>query len=412
MSLELFDRSEGGSRTGSMLAILITLTNISAIFVAARLFVRVRILRSVALDDYLILTAMIFAYINLGISCAAAASGSGQPFATLSLKNKENVIRQTIAAMGPGFLSFGVPKLAVDLSMVLCYLYNCHTLWHCALDLLEMLPSPFTMDFRHGKEMRIDLADDTLCDICRRWVDVPSKSRVSRMQLTHAALSASLDLYLAIYPACVLYGLQMSLPKRLTTCVTLGFGSIACVVAAYRCTRIKGLASEDFSFYTADLVIWNCIEGSTIIIATCIPILQPLLKLMMGKETPPSPRLNRWRGQRLQTQHTRRRPTNESDLILLNDLGGFGNAVSRTTIGTGPLRGTESREHILEEDLPSPAQHHHRVADIRIKRTDTVTVSMTPAAWWVQRGENTSPTRLFFPTSLAAGMMAKYPTRR
>lgn len=59
MSSELFGRSEDGSRTASMLAILITLTNISAIFVAARLFVRVRILRSVALDDYLIVIAMV-----------------------------------------------------------------------------------------------------------------------------------------------------------------------------------------------------------------------------------------------------------------------------------------------------------------------------------------------------------------
>ncbi|KAI8244546.1 hypothetical protein K4K57_002231 [Colletotrichum sp. SAR 10_99] len=34
---------------------------------------------------------------------------------------------------------------------------------------------------------------------------------------------------------------------------------------------------------TADLVIWTIVEGSTMIIAACIPVLQPLGELLFGK---------------------------------------------------------------------------------------------------------------------------------
>lgn len=62
-----------------------------------------------------------------------------------------------------------------------------------------------------------------------------------------AALSAFVDLYLALYPAVILARLQMNLRKKIALAVALGIGSVACIVAAYKCTRIPGLASDDFS---------------------------------------------------------------------------------------------------------------------------------------------------------------------
>lgn len=41
------------------MAIMISLTTLAAVFVALRLFVRMRLLRNVGLDDYLITTSMV-----------------------------------------------------------------------------------------------------------------------------------------------------------------------------------------------------------------------------------------------------------------------------------------------------------------------------------------------------------------
>ncbi|KAI1013844.1 hypothetical protein LB503_010536 [Fusarium chuoi] len=98
-----------------------------------------------------------------------------------------------------------------------------------------------------------------------------------------ASLSAFKDLYLAVYPAVVLFHLQMNKRKKIALSFALGIGSIATIVAIYKCTRLPSLASKDFSYETSDLVIWTVIEASTIIIACCIPVLQPLVDALLGR---------------------------------------------------------------------------------------------------------------------------------
>lgn len=93
--------------------------------------------------------------------------------------------------------------------------------------------------------------------------------------LTLAALSAFMDLYLAVYPAVILSQLQMNIRKKAALGTALGIGSVSCVVAAYKCTQLPGLAGDDFSCEfcislwslatkliqcidnTANLVIWT-----------------------------------------------------------------------------------------------------------------------------------------------------------
>ena len=61
------------------------------------------------------------------------------------------------------------------------------------------------------------------------------------------ALSAAMDFYLAVYPGFVLAKLQMKKRKKLPLMGALSIGMIGTVVAAYKCTRLKGLADPDFS---------------------------------------------------------------------------------------------------------------------------------------------------------------------
>jgi hypothetical protein len=67
-----------------------------------------------------------------------------------------------------------------------------------------------------------------------------------------------MDLYLAIYPAFVLWGLQMNIRKKLGLSVALGFGMIAGAVAIHKCTTIPGIGNKtDFTYGTEDLVLWT-----------------------------------------------------------------------------------------------------------------------------------------------------------
>ena len=91
------------------------------------------------------------------------------------------------------------------------------------------------------------------------------------------AVSAATDLYLSAYPAIVLFGLQLPLRKKLALTAALGIGSVyvkyrhlkngcyrsqsnlfsGTVVGIYKSTRLPTIAHDDFSYDTADLVIWT-----------------------------------------------------------------------------------------------------------------------------------------------------------
>jgi hypothetical protein len=199
--------------------------------------------------------------VNLGISSAAAESGSGRHFDTLSLEQQQNVIKYTIAAFCPGILSFAIPKLAVVAlltkllnpspahrvflwcasSVTTIVLFGCVVILYA-----QCTPSRSQWDFSVKGEcwsiwVLVNYAIFAGCESAR------CSSTVATHKLTRPALSAFMDLYLAVYPAWILSRLQMNIKKKMALGLALGIGSVACIVAAYKCTRLPGLATDDFS---------------------------------------------------------------------------------------------------------------------------------------------------------------------
>jgi hypothetical protein len=199
--------------------------------------------------------------VNLGISSAAAESGSGRHFDTLSLEQQQNVIKYTIAAFCPGILSFAIPKLAVVAlltkllnpspahrvflwcasSVTTIVLFGCVVILYA-----QCTPSRSQWDFSVKGEcwsiwVLVNYAIFAGCESAN------CSSTIATHQLKKLALSAFMDLYLAVYPAWILSRLQMNIKKKMALGLALGIGSVACIVAAYKCTRLPGLATDDFS---------------------------------------------------------------------------------------------------------------------------------------------------------------------
>ena len=74
------------------------------------------------------------------------------------------------------------------------------------------------------------------------------KKIIVNFSLYAGAFSAFVDVYFAVYPAVVLFKLQLKLQKRIALMVALGIGCVSGIVAIFKTTRIpNGLASPDFS---------------------------------------------------------------------------------------------------------------------------------------------------------------------
>uniref|UniRef100_A0A0C4DJB4 Rhodopsin domain-containing protein n=1 Tax=Fusarium oxysporum (strain Fo5176) TaxID=660025 RepID=A0A0C4DJB4_FUSOF len=259
-----------------ILGVIFTVSTLSTIFVADRVYTRKNILGALHLDDWFTIVAVFFEWTQVALSVLAVRSGNGKHFDTLSLTQKQNAILFTILGFPFGVMAFGFPKLAVVALLVrimnpsriqqfiLWGLASC-----CMLSLLGCIIILFVQCQPSRAQWDFSIADKTC------W----SPDVLVDFAIFAGSLSATTDLYLAVYPAVVLWQLQMNIHKKIALSFALGIGSIATVVAIYKCTRLPSLASADFSY----LVIWTVIESSTIIIACCVPVLQPLVDLLMGR---------------------------------------------------------------------------------------------------------------------------------
>ncbi|KAK3487188.1 hypothetical protein B0T13DRAFT_521415 [Neurospora crassa] len=173
--------------------------------------------------------------------------GNGRHFADLNLEQKENTIKWMMAAYFPGIETLGFPKLAVIALLVrLLVPSRLHpiVLWSmgtiCCLSLTAMVMTLLLQCTPTQALWALTMPHNCL-----------APELLEGLAYWASTCSAFLDFYLAIYPATVLWKLQMHTKKKLALCCALGMGLV--------------------------------IEGNLIIIAACIPILQPLVEKAKGR---------------------------------------------------------------------------------------------------------------------------------
>ncbi|KAK4164969.1 hypothetical protein QBC43DRAFT_260891 [Cladorrhinum sp. PSN259] len=264
-----------------ILATICAISAISTLFVGARVFVRGHIMRKLQADDWIVIVALIFAWACVGSSIAAVSWGNGRHFGALDLEQKQNAVKYTIFGFPPGIMSFALPKFAVVLllnRLMNPSKYHRIFLWFLAFGSQILLLGCVVILFA---QCTPSAAQWTFSMEKKCW----DPMLLVRYSIGAGSFSAFADLYLAIYPSVVLFGLQIELRKKIALCCALGIGSVASIVAIYKTTSLPSLAKADFSWETSDLVIWTIIEGQTIIIASCIPLLQPIIDMAKGKRT-------------------------------------------------------------------------------------------------------------------------------
>ncbi|KAJ5190730.1 uncharacterized protein N7498_009715 [Penicillium cinerascens] len=342
-----------------ILAVLWTLTGLTAVMVGARMFIRLRMLKSFGIDDYLIAISTVLSLAYCGVTTAGVSVGYGKHAKDLTQENLEMAILLNTISFLFGILSFTIPKLAVTamITRILCPgLKQKIWLWLlvgtaaavsciCIIILFTMCDPPEAL-------WNVHLAM-TGGATCRNvWILID-------YAIFTGALSAFVDLYLAFYPVTVLMKLQMSLRKRIALCAAMGLGSIACAMAIIKSTQLNGLADKsDYTYGTADLVMWTNIEADVVVIASCIPTLQPLLELIMGKRT-----LGSYGGSGKYKQSSSNYNTATFDRSKRSAV--------KDDLAITNVEGKESQESILRDDQLQQDKDFPMDA---IRRTDNVTV--------------------------------------
>lgn len=91
------------------------------------------------------------------------------------------------------------------------------------------------------------------------------------------AWNSTSDLVLTILPVMIIRNLNMELRTRIALCVVLGLSVLAMIACIVKTVELRSLGDRvDFTYNTANFVIWFTIEEYIVIIAASIPTIRPL----------------------------------------------------------------------------------------------------------------------------------------
>ncbi|GLA36685.1 hypothetical protein AnigIFM63309_003008 [Aspergillus niger] len=356
----LKDGNASDNKGPMILSVLWALTGLTSVLVIARMYIRTSLLHNLGSDDWLITASLVMGVVYCAITTINVDMGYGKHAWLLSERTVEHATFLNCLSFLFGIISFTIPKLAVTamLNRILNpSMVQRICLWTltgfaavvsgiCIIVLFTMCDPPEAL----WKTHLVTEGKATCKDV---WILIDYAIFTGA---NSPALSAFVDLTLAVYPSTVLMKLHMSLRKRLALCAALGLGSVASAMAIVKCTQLKGLADKtDYTYGTAELVMWTNIESNVVIIASCIPTLQPVLELILGKRTTSSYNSrNRYKG-------SSQLPDSSNDHSKLSKPRKTDYEI--TTVG--------SQESILREEANGRIECHPMGA---IRRTDNVTV--------------------------------------
>ncbi|KAF4907032.1 hypothetical protein CGCF415_v007546 [Colletotrichum fructicola] len=275
----LTSQSSAESKGTSIIATICIIVGISTLFVLGRLFVRTKILGKAHLDDHLTVLSLLLSYVTVGLEIWAVQSGNGRHVGTLSTEQQSAAVLSTISGFPPNVLAYTVPKFAVVALLVrILNPGRVHriVLWSLATICLVLVLLCIIILFAQCTPSRAQW-DFTITEksCWSPWVLID-------VAILTGAYSAALDLYLAIYPATVLMRLQMNIKKKLILSVALGIGSMWFLLYIDLQEHAAAISRQQ-RLHLADLVVWTVVEGNTLIIASCIPVLGPLVELALGR---------------------------------------------------------------------------------------------------------------------------------
>ncbi|KAF2679344.1 hypothetical protein K458DRAFT_422378 [Lentithecium fluviatile CBS 122367] len=234
-----------------------------------------------ALNDYLILSALFFtSAIGACSVISVVLGGAGRHMNTVNAENILVLNKLFIA----GACLWALANTSVKLSMLHLYV----TIFPSArFKLFAKAIAGFTLCYC----LTILLETFLLCRPFRYNWDKSINGYCANEQLaylTAGIINLLLDVAIIVLPLPILWKLQMALTKKFGIAFMLSIGVFICVITILRLTSIRRLDFSNFSYTAAEVEIWSILEPYLGIINACIPVMQPAVRRMFRARHPVS----------------------------------------------------------------------------------------------------------------------------
>ncbi|KAI0384613.1 hypothetical protein F5Y04DRAFT_277339 [Hypomontagnella monticulosa] len=261
----------------AVLSVAWVFAGISILVVAARFYVRIRIVRKLGIDDYIILLTLALGLGNSVFLTISSSWGLGKHIDILSAQPERIVhtikwvhLCEFFSIMSPGFgrisyafllLSLSPPnrtrqaflwtiiaiQFVVDVAMVCISFVQCR---------------PITGWWDHNVD-----------------ADCWSPTVQQNAAFFQGSVCSLVDLILAVFPASLFWNLQMHWRQKVFLSLIMGLGIFAMIASIIKTINLQAITQrQDLTYAMARLAIWWTLEAYLVLIAVSIPTIRPILR--------------------------------------------------------------------------------------------------------------------------------------
>ncbi|VUC31476.1 unnamed protein product [Clonostachys rosea] len=241
-----------------------------AVFVGLRIYTRAIILRSVGVDDYLVVVALVFQIVYTALVSHATRYGLGRLY--LDINNPPvyfEAVKYEVFSQFAGIMVIGVGKLAVGVFLL-----------RIVRNIVQIV---FIWAFLAGTVFITLFASIVVIVQCipieKTWnASTPGHCWIdfSKVGLTVGSWFVVADFAFAILPWFVIWDLNMKRKEKITVACGLSLGVFAGICGIVRTVALNGLNAQEYIHDTVPMLIWSATESTVTIMCSTIPVLRPL----------------------------------------------------------------------------------------------------------------------------------------
>ncbi|KUJ11716.1 uncharacterized protein LY89DRAFT_758503 [Mollisia scopiformis] len=256
------------------------LMGIATIVMAARFYVRARLVKRISIDDWLMLFSYILTIIATICFTISVHFGLGKHEELLTPAGSVEAVKWNFIGQIIGIVSATCSRLSFCMMLFVVTSVTKQTrqqrisrilLWSVAL--VQLLVNVGLVIFLLTQcDPLKKLWDRTVSGTC-----LPLDNQ-EHFAFVQGSVNSATDLALAIFPATIIWNLKLKLAIKISLIITMGLGFFTMIAAIVKTVHLNSIAHlTDFSYETSYLIIWFSLEMWFLIITASIPTLRPLL---------------------------------------------------------------------------------------------------------------------------------------
>ncbi|KAJ5689365.1 hypothetical protein N7462_003757 [Penicillium macrosclerotiorum] len=264
------------SRGAQGLVTSVVFTSLATCFVGIRIFTRLKFLRRLEANDWMVVIALINSFIFMGLDIVEATSGMGMHLKDIPPK----ILERQMKAFWLTVPFYNAAVLCAKASILMQYfrvfptrrmrivcwtmitILSIYGIWCIISAFLNCIPVA-------------KFWDDSIPGFC---LSKPA------LWFSNASMHITTDLAILIIPIPALIAIDIPKKQKIVLMIMFALGGFVCITSIIRLVSLKKIAdSTDPTYDNVGAASWSAIECNTGIICACLPTLKPLVsKILPG----------------------------------------------------------------------------------------------------------------------------------